>query len=323
MLLSLVLIPAAAGSQTSPGSEQDDVRFKTALRGILSPAADAVQYDYVMTAKLRLLLFWVGADDVGGGYVRRSRNSSQPDGNMIQVLFGSDPARAPRKINYWGAATESWNAESSALLGFMKGGKTGSASEAEADLRNQSAGGRHPFEAIISVVQKDRAVSRRASISSTTDLNLHQLDLAQKLAVEELGNDGPIRELSGTKLECRTPRGFLQAVDELIEYTLSSNTLPRFVCYVHNGRNYTISLQKRSKVSAHSVKLQRKKGGKLEKSYRDLIEGHFSVLNQSSGESTSFQLLLGTAGPLRGVPVQITYQPNWWFRVVLNLDGQS
>jgi hypothetical protein len=34
---------------------------------------------------------------------------------------------------------------------------------------------------------------------------------------------------------------------------------------------------------------------------------------------TDFSVLLGTTGELRGVPVQINYQPNWWFQIVLNL----
>ena len=31
------------------------------------------------------------------------------------------------------------------------------------------------------------------------------------------------------------------------------------------------------------------------------------------------QPLAGTEGPLRGVPIQIRYQPNGWFQAVLNL----
>ena len=313
-------MPAAAGGQALAVNRQDDALFATALRWILSPSPGTVQYDYVMTAKVRLLLFWVGADDVGGGYIRRSKDTADAGGRFIQVLFGSDPAKAPRKINYWGAAAERSDAGSSALLGFMKAAKTGSASEAEADIRKQSAEGKHPFEAILSVVQKDRSLSRRTPLSSNTDLNLHELDRAQTLAIEQLAKDRPIRELAGDKLECHTPRSFLQAVDELMEYALSGQDLPRFVCYTHNARNYTVSLQKRSKISKHSVRVSRKNGTKLEKSYRDLLETQFSVLNHSSGERTTFQLLLGTSGALKGVPVQIVHQPNWWFRVVLNLD---
>jgi hypothetical protein len=33
----------------------------------------------------------------------------------------------------------------------------------------------------------------------------------------------------------------------------------------------------------------------------------------------AFTILLGTQDPVRGVPVQIRCQPNWWFQVVLNL----
>jgi hypothetical protein len=36
-----------------------------------------------------------------------------------------------------------------------------------------------------------------------------------------------------------------------------------------------------------------------------------------------FTIVLGTQGALRGVPVQIRYQPNFWFQVVLNLLPKS
>jgi hypothetical protein len=36
-----------------------------------------------------------------------------------------------------------------------------------------------------------------------------------------------------------------------------------------------------------------------------------------------FTLLLGTRVALRGAPVQIRYQPNWWFQVVLNLPPKT
>jgi len=36
-----------------------------------------------------------------------------------------------------------------------------------------------------------------------------------------------------------------------------------------------------------------------------------------------FDIVLGTDGSMRGAPIQITYQPNWWFQVVLNLVPDS
>ena len=59
-----------------------------------------------MTARVRLLFFWAGKDDVGGGYIRRGVSKDDPRQELLQVLFGSDPAKAPRAINRWGAGTE-------------------------------------------------------------------------------------------------------------------------------------------------------------------------------------------------------------------------
>src|SRR5882724_3996691 len=53
-----------------------DLRRRTApiveaLGWVRNAPADAVQFDYVMTARVRLLFFWTGKDDVGGGFIRR------------------------------------------------------------------------------------------------------------------------------------------------------------------------------------------------------------------------------------------------------------
>ena len=294
--------------------------FKDAFRWILSPTQDTVQYDYLMTARIRLLLFRVGADDVGGGYIRRSRSTIDPDVRLTQVLFGSDPAKAPRRINYWGAATEALNGRSSALLGFMKAARSGSSSEAEADMRRQKDQGKHSFEAILSIVHNDRAVSRVVRPFADTDFSLHQLSRVQELSIRHLNEEVSVKELQGTDLKCPIARGFLQAIDELNEYALNSGTVPRSLCYVYNARNYTLTLEGRTKVSSKNIRIQPRNRPRIDRTYRDLIETRFSVFNHKSGERSSFQLLLGTQSGLRGVPVQIVHQPNWWFQVVLNLS---
>ncbi len=64
-------------------------------------------------------------------------------------------------------------------------------------------------------------------------------------------------------------------------------------------------------------------GGALDRTYRHLQQAHFEVANQETGTKSSFDILLGTEGNLRGAPIQITYQPNWWFQVILNLAPDS
>ena len=57
----------------------------------------------------------------------------------------------------------------------------------------------------------------------------------------------------------------------------------------------------------------------LDLTYPDLLELDFVSTRKLTGKKVYFTILAGTEGPLRGVPVQIRYQPNWWFQAVLNL----
>src|SRR5499425_271735 len=100
-----VLAFPAAPRPAEPASE-DAQLVQTALEAVHVVPDGAVQFDYVMTARVRLLVFWAGKDDVGGGYIRRGRSKEEPRKEFFQVLFGSDPAKAPRAINRWGAGTE-------------------------------------------------------------------------------------------------------------------------------------------------------------------------------------------------------------------------
>src|SRR5215467_6730607 len=99
-----LLYPAGPQYAQSPPSRGN--LAQTALDSVRVGPEAAVQYDYVMTARVRLLLFWAGKDDVGGGYIRRGRLKEEPRKEFFQVLFGSDPGKAPRSINRWGAGTE-------------------------------------------------------------------------------------------------------------------------------------------------------------------------------------------------------------------------
>src|SRR5262249_40260786 len=164
-----------------------------------------------MTARVRLLVFWAGKDDVGGGYIRRGRSAEDPHKEFFQVLFGSDPAKAPRAINRWGAGTEiSWHRfaspapdaddiESSAFFGFMKSSKGKSAAEMQEELKREKEGGPHVFPGILSTVQKDHASSLVVPLPSDVDFNFAQYPQAEPLMIERLrASDRPVRELAKT-----------------------------------------------------------------------------------------------------------------------------
>src|SRR5262249_39495771 len=146
-VVAVLAFPVGPGA-AEPASG-DAQLVQTALDAVHVVPDGAVQYDYVMTARVRLLVFWAGKDDVGGGYIRRGRSKEEPRKEFFQVLFGSDPTKAPRAINRWGAGTEvSWHRnrgaqvglddiESSAFFGFMKSSKGKSVSEMQDELKKE------------------------------------------------------------------------------------------------------------------------------------------------------------------------------------------
>src|SRR6202171_5208166 len=103
-LLSLLAGSPATAQAPVPQDIQTALQHTTEL--MQAPLHVDAQFDYTMTARVRLLLFWVGKDDVGGGYIRRGTLPLDPASDVIELLIGSDPAKAPRAITRWGAASE-------------------------------------------------------------------------------------------------------------------------------------------------------------------------------------------------------------------------
>ena len=310
----------------------DQTATNEAVSWIRATPRIRAEYDYIMTCRLRLLFFWVGRDDLGGGYIKTGQAVDDPNLQMIQLLFGSDPAKAPRAINRWGAGTEvlrldaSKNPQSSAFVGFMKSSKGESVSAMQRELSHEKSAGQHLFEAIISRVDGAQAIATTVPFYSDKDYDMHQLADAQKLALDQLGDPQArkFRRLDGAeRSECSRPGGFLSTTKELLERSLTGEKTPVSLCYVYNARPFTLTLQRVIPVATKDVHITlREKGQKIDQSYRDLKESQFQIRDHKSGVKTDFSVLLGTAGELRGVPVQINYQPNWWFQIVLNLKTQ-
>jgi hypothetical protein len=72
-----------------------------------------------------------------------------------------------------------------------------------------------------------------------------------------------------------------------------------------------------------NVKVNSAKGAALtDATYKDMLQADFDSVHQATSKRVYFTIVLGTEGTLRGVPVQIRYQPNFWFQIVLNLLPQ-
>jgi hypothetical protein len=335
VVLSAVLILSLP--QLAKTTDADRVPIVEALGWVRSAPRDVAEFDYVMTARVRLLFFWAGKDDVGGGYIRMGVSKTDPRQELLQVLFGSDPAKAPRAINRWGAGTEVvWHKDpaihpakvddvtASAFFGFMKSSKGKSISEMQEELRKEKNGGEHQFTGILSRVESGHAISLIVPLASSEDYNLHQYAEAEPIMLEKLStSDSPARTLDSPP-GCPRAGEFLGAIVQLDDAAIEGVKAPQSLCYVYDAQVDVLTLEHLEPVRKLDVKVNSSKGGTLtQNSYNDLLQADFVSANQTTGRRVNFTIVLGTQGALRGVPVQIRYQPNFWFQVVLNLLPKS
>ena len=328
--LALVNLSRAQTAPAQPAEKQQvtSAELRRAIEEIRAAPHLSAEYDYIMTARVRLLLFWAGQDDVGGGYIRRG-SFTDPPAAFFQIVMGSDPAKAPRAINRWGAAVERVrengagdNPESSTFFGFMKVYNGKSVSEMQKELDREKSGHAFLFSAILNRADRNESVAKSVPFATDTDFNIHQLDQAEAVVFDQLEHtEGKVRSLAPPEFRsCGRPEGFLSSVAELVDDALAGHKTPESLCYVYNGQLFRLALNRVTPVERVTVKLSL--NGKPQpyvREYHNLLRARIENFNETMGRGSSFELVLGTTGALRGVPVQIDYQPNWWFQVELNL----
>ncbi len=287
------------------------------------------EYRYVMTCRVRLVFFWAGSDDVGGGYVRIGKAAGDDHQQMVQILFGSDPAKAPLAINRWGGGTEVVRSEapgdppSSAFFGFMKSSKGQSVLAMRSELSKEKSSGTHLFEGIMSRVDEGQALTTSVPYTSNQDFDLHQYAEAEKATLQQLENNPArhIQRLDGAARQaCPRTGEFLSTILQLNDDAAAGRSTPESLCYIYNARHYKATLLSVQAVKDKAIHVKlRGKDAPLDQTYHNLKDAHFEVACQETGTKSTFNIVLGVDGKLRGAPIQINYQPNWWFQVVLNL----
>jgi hypothetical protein len=258
---------------------------------------------YTLNAHVRLLFFWIGRDNVGSGRVTWAEG---PDGSRgYELLIGSDPDRAPRRINRWGYVAERSWAGGSEILGVMTESDEATAKEAEARVTAEPDG-RYGFKAIRAVVTGDEA---RATVM--------RLALAENLTYRDLPallrRLPPADELAPrVQVPAGAERGFLTAVSHLVDASVADHRrlgkppAGGQCTYVYDRGLYDLTLVS-SRVLAG-------------KPYAGAIESCFEIRNRTTGALTRFQMTYGASGSLAGVPLRIVYRPRGWFEAELVLD---
>jgi len=302
----IVLVLAISGLQPGPGVSGAD---RPHSRSATIERRDDVEHAYRITGKVRFLVFWASADDVGGARVSwrgRDRNQS------VSLLIGSEPTRAPRQVNEWGYIREAAAGDLTTVFGIRT--VTEGDSPAEAEARRTQAGGVTELGVLCSSVSLLNASSRTATVYVSDGATYR--DLGRVLhAVEGHGR----WNRRGAFRPSDTEPGFLTALDRLIRSTAAApadadNPACGRFAYIYKDAVYDLYARRVERIRELRTR---------SRVYHDLLRSDIVVRNRASGSTTSFSMTYSTTGPLAGVPVTARYQPNWWFKVELELDDDA
>lgn len=311
-IASLVGVAIVAAPRTGLAAG-NDVKAGNGVRNDPAPMAVVAEHRYRMLAKVRPLLFWINKDDVGGA--RLSWRGDEDGGFGLDLLIGSDPLRAPRKINRWGYIAEQVRGSDARVIGVMKQSNEQSVKDAESQLDTDGRGG-YIYRVIQGTASPRQARAGVTTVRVERDLTFRDIDALLALVTTTHEN----AEHRSVVLPSGTRPGFLVALRDLVEQSAESyrqapavRIKPTTTAYVYFGVFYDLTMKSSELLKTTAI------GGRR---YTNVARSDFEIRNRSNGGTTRFKLTYGTAGALAAVPVHAEYRPRWWFEVQLFLDDR-
>lgn len=322
---------------------------KLARRPVQNPPAETNTYHYRMTGRVRLLLFWIGKEDVGGGSITFSDRflpSAQLKAEGIEVLFGSNPKQVPGGINRWGYGQEwaYWKVPPDAsegelqytvFTGFMRHSDEEALSEVYASRQHEQSSQLYWYDGIESVVRRGESVSSLRHFAEPQEFDYQQSELVQSAYRQRLGAGPPDRTkvLNNESQLYSAPYGFLTCLRE-VSRQISSRFQTKgeeflkghySATYAYNAKTYVLEVTRLKYYSSFSLveKGPEGTGRSIFQQYSDVAEVDLRLRNQADGGKHDFSLWFPLRGNHQGVPLRILDKPRWWLQVDLRLAGQS
>ncbi len=297
------------------------------------PATGETVLVYRLRGEVRPLFFWVGKDDVGGGRVTIRRNGPGAGGEWreeIEVLFGSDPDRIPRRVNRWGYGRESaqWSNENgrprllrTIFEGIMRHSDESSIDQVPAEPANGAAGARFIYDATRSTVLPEEANYQVHILADDREFHYKEPGPLLSRCFEALKNGKPTRgrKLANSPSVYGQPYGFLSGLRALTNQIVETNkrqpdalqqTRPSLK-FVFNSKPYTLTVTDVKRIRRVSMR---------KASFDNLAMVEFRCFNTVKRTRTNFDLWIPLSGELEGLPVRIRLQPRWWLRLQMDLD---
>jgi hypothetical protein len=273
------------------------------------------EHRYRVKAKIRLLLFWVGRDNVGSARLTWYRGTGDDRG--YEFLIGSDPARAPRNVNRWGYVSEEHRGGTATTVGVMKPANEASLEEAEANVKREGASGT-AFVMIRETAQQGESVAQVTTAHVSRDYSFRDLDAL----LGEFAKVTRAPEVKRARFDAGATPGLLSTIvavmhDDAVlrrQQPRSRGAQGASRHYVYNARIYTLTL-----ASSQFIGGQEYDGRK----YSNLVQNDFDITMKGFTWKEKFTVAYAMEGPDVELPVFAVYQPRWWFKVELLLDDSQ
>jgi hypothetical protein len=308
--VAVLVVALLSGAQGSAVSAPPAARSLPA--GTAAALAMPQRHHYTMSARVRpLLLFWIGRSNVGDAVVTRV---ATPGEARYTLLVGSDPDRAPRRINRWGYIEERVRGDAATVLGLMTESEEESVEEAETNLRRERSGV-HTFKVMHATIDAEQSRSVVTAVGAPADYSFRQVRALLALA-NDGGTAGPSRVV---RLPRGTRPGFLSALAEMIHAQAESARAGTLrtgtpLTYVYHGKIYELRGTSAQLKPALEVNAAR---------YARAVSAQFVTKSLVNGEETRFALSYAVDGSLAEIPLTISYQPRWWMQVNLALADEA
>ena len=259
------------------------------------------QHTYRMAGKVRVLLLWVGRDDVGSGVIKWRAGG---DEKAIEILIGSDPKRAPSQLNKWGYLVEAMHGGESSVVGLISQENDDRLSDVKADLKTRKD--QRAFDTIRGYVAATEGVARVGTLYAPSQLTYHDADTVLKEVLAD-------RSLEAKRVQRSVDvrPGFLTSLTELIGASLEKKNYTQRVRYIHGDRLYQLRLIESTPLA------QFERDGRM---WPHVIRARFETGEAGSRSGTRFEIVYGASGALARIPIVISYQPKWWLQVDLVLN---
>jgi hypothetical protein len=301
----------------------------------LSSGLERRTYRYTMRGEVRLLLFWLSRDGVGGGQISFStvgeQNSSRKT-EQLEILFGSNPDRVPGKINRWGYGKEitTWvrnrpeepfQIQESQFEGLMRHSEEEGLTQVLSNSSSKSTPEQFQYDATDSRITRGEAKYQVRIFSDPRECNyLHPEWLLSRYENEIKKQPATRQKILHPLLPpFSLPYGFLTALQELIQQLVQ----------LHNQNRGLLRSARPALVYGYNAKFYRLEVQSVEVSPQfnfpfssgaPAARVQFQVTNLVRKSRTQFSLFFDLVGEHSGIPFRIIHQPRWWLRIQLDLD---